>query len=94
MPYFLLLLYMAGAALPKKREIKSELVLSKIGKASTMNEIYNIPCFKGMLQFLLLLQMTGAALPKFKRKMKSELVSSKIRKATTMNEFYNIPCLH
>ncbi len=35
-----------------------------MGKATIMNEFYNIPCLYGMPQFLLLLYMTGAALPK------------------------------
>ncbi len=52
--------------------MKSESVLSKIGKEATMNELYNIPCFNGIPKFLLLLQMTGAALPKNKREMKSQ----------------------
>ncbi len=56
MPYFLLLLYMTGAALPKnKRDILSELVLSKREKASTINEFYNIPSLDGMPQILLYL---------------------------------------
>ena len=47
-------------------------MLSKKGKATTMNEFYNLPCFNGMPQFLLLLQMTEAALPENKREMKTE----------------------
>ncbi len=40
---------MTGAALPKnKREIKSDLFLSKRGKVITINEFYNIPCFNEM----------------------------------------------
>ena len=47
---------MTGAALPKnKREILSELVLSKREKATTMNEFYNIPSLDGMPQILLFL---------------------------------------
>ncbi len=42
-----------------------------IGKATTMNELYNIPCFNGMPQVRLLLQKIGAALPENKREMKS-----------------------
>ena len=45
MPLFLLFLYMTEAALPKnEREMKSEQVLSKIEKATSMNELYSIPC--------------------------------------------------
>ena len=69
-------------------------MLSKIVKATTMNQYYNIPCFNGIPQFLLLLQMTRVALSKNKREMKSEYVLSKIGKATTMNQFYNIPCFN
>ncbi len=45
---------------------------SKIGKASFMNELYNIPCFNGIPQFLLLLSMTGAPLSENEREIKSE----------------------
>ncbi len=56
MPHFLLLFSMTGAAFPKnKKEIQSELVLLKIGKGTTMSELYNIPCLDAMPQFLLLL---------------------------------------
>ena len=59
---------MTGAALPKnKREILSELVLSKREKATTMNEFYNIPSLDGMPQFLLFLLMTGMHFLKIKR---------------------------
>ncbi len=68
-------------------------MLSNIGKATFMNEFYNMPCLYGMPQFLLLLYMIGAALPK-KREIKSEEVLSMIGKPSTMNEFYNIPCFN
>ena len=72
MPLFLLHLQITAAALPRnKREMKSDEVFSKKGKATTMNKLYNIPCLDVMPQFLLLLQMTGL-LPKNKREIKSD----------------------
>ncbi|MCP3660815.1 MAG: hypothetical protein GY830_11135 [Bacteroidetes bacterium] len=41
-------------------------MLSKIGKASTLNEFYNIPSLDGMPQFLLFLLMTGMHFLKIK----------------------------
>ncbi len=75
-------------------------MLSKRGKATTMNEFENVLCFNGKPLFLLLLQITVAALSKNKREMKSEKLLSKMTmqqndgKATTMNEINNIPCLN
>ncbi len=68
--------------------MKNEQVLSKKGKATTINELYNIPCLDVMPLFLVFLYMMESALPKNKRQMKSEKELSKSEKATNMNELY------
>ena len=45
-------------------------MLSKIGKASTMNELFNIPCFNGMPFLSAPVIDDSASLPTIKRKMK------------------------
>ena len=47
-------------------------MLSKIGKASTMNELFNIPCFNGMPFLSAPVIDDWASLPKSKRKSKFE----------------------
>ncbi len=69
-------------------------MFAKKGKAITMNKLYIIPCYNGILLLFAPLIDDRASLSKSKRETICITVFAKKGKATSMNKLYIIPCYH